>query len=297
MIPRGAAYVCRLRRALFLKPSDFWVMLAAYFDESGTHPKSDLLVLAGMVSPVRQWELLGSAWQRLLFKNGIEDEGYRAASCAAFQDQFKGWDAPKRLAFHQKAITLIKQRVLWRTWCVISIPDYKTFFAPENHEAARRMAYSVAFFACVSRIRDLTIERGQSEKVAYFCEAGGFGGGFARVAFEDAMREPRFDHIGSFSFGRRQDLPLLQVADLHAYEVYKNFSDDLNAHQRAKRKTFTELLEIPEAGGGGAIIGIEEFESIVKSFKDGTRRANFPIVPLNKNVQTRMKRVSDITAI
>lgn len=56
------------------------VMLRAYFDESGDHPKARETVVVGLLASPTQWKWLAKAWRRTLRRAGVRGE-YKAAKC------------------------------------------------------------------------------------------------------------------------------------------------------------------------------------------------------------------------
>src|SRR5947208_1882062 len=48
-------------------------MLAAYFDESGTHSESPIVAVAGFLAPQERWIEYEAKWSRLLEKWGLSD--------------------------------------------------------------------------------------------------------------------------------------------------------------------------------------------------------------------------------
>ena len=71
---RPGTYFEAVARGIGLWPRDFWVMLHAYLDESGTHGNSNIFVVAGLVSTVAQWDLLDKAGRSFLFRIRIREK-------------------------------------------------------------------------------------------------------------------------------------------------------------------------------------------------------------------------------
>jgi len=285
-----AAYVGLLRRSLGLKPSSLWAMLAAYFDESGTHADSKILVLAGVISPVAQWEKLTRSWERVLSENGLP--AFHTVDCAHRRNAFASWDAKACDALYRRLIQLTTRHVLWRTWSAILVPDYLQFFATENHDTARYIAYGLCAATSASRVRDLAINLGHKARIPYVFERGGLGGKFAARMLQDASDErARAFNIGALSIDSRDNLAPLQVADLHAYEVYKYFSDQIEESNRPVRRSFKELMRISEAGGGGNLLGVDKLRAVFDSLRDGSGRAEIGVDQLNNHTRICVQRI------
>src|SRR5687767_15933522 len=78
-------------------------MLTAYFDDSGTHLKSDVAVVAGYLSSVTNWESFAKSWQSLLNEYGINM--MRRTDLEGFHGEFQSWNQnrAKRIEFIRKA--------------------------------------------------------------------------------------------------------------------------------------------------------------------------------------------------
>lgn len=292
---RGCEYVGLLARTLLLNRSRLWAMLAAYFDESGAHDDSNILVVAGLISPVFQWERLTTYWNRVLDEKGLP--AFHTVDCAHGRGAFESWKAKDRQKLYVRLVNLTKRHVLWRTWAAVVAPDYLQFFK----DASRSHSYAYGFcaFACASRIKQLAIER--NVLVPYIFERGGRGGKMTARMFKNLIDAGQQEHyrMGELSLDSRENLVPLQAADMHAYEVYKYFADQLEENRRPVRRSFWELMRIKEAGGGGIVFDAPKIESYLERAKDqdldgvGITEYPFQIDKLNREERVCLERNPD----
>jgi hypothetical protein len=100
--------------SLFAKPSDLFVMLTAYFDETGTSPNQKVPMVAGYLASTFQWRRFGEQWDKLLCRSNVPvDPNYGVRfvhrnELQRFQGHFKNWTEPERDAFIAKAYLVIR---------------------------------------------------------------------------------------------------------------------------------------------------------------------------------------------
>ena len=87
--------------------------------------------------------------------------------------------------------------------------------------------------------------------------------------------------MGALSVDDRRKVPALQAADLHAYEVHKYFSDQLNNSGRGVRKSFSSLMEIKEAGGGGYLFNRDRLQEVFALLDTGQNALPIAVDQLN----------------
>jgi hypothetical protein len=69
-------------------------MIAAYFDDSGTHPGSDVVLMAGVFGYPNQWDLFSELWAKKLAAPSPGKpplSRFHMAQCQAAQGEFTGW--------------------------------------------------------------------------------------------------------------------------------------------------------------------------------------------------------------
>ncbi len=250
-------------------------MLSAYFDESGSHGDSRVFVLSGLVTPAHQWERFSGEWMKALSNEGITD--FHMVDFSHSIGQFKGWEAERSKMFITRLIDIICRRVSFRLWTVIVVNDYRQFVI-ENSD---HMMYTLSAIGCASRLRRIADRR--STYIPCMFEQGGLGGRRALDAFlVQQRRDPDFYRMGALRLGDRRLSPPLQAADLHAYEVYKYFADQLAGSSRPIRRSFSRIMGIREAGGGGYCFTADVIDDFIFRLKAGEHPIELPVMQLNQ---------------
>lgn len=250
----GTAYLSLLIDTLFFgaRKRDPLAMFSVYFDESGTHQKSNIWVLAGLVAPPSQWQRLAAEWQKVL-----DDEKlpyFHATECNAGAGIFKGWERERREKIALRLAKIIRRRVHWRTWAALALNHPSPLF----FDPRRIVPYPACALACTYKLRALAIEKRPDTRVNYVFASGGKGSGvvFHGLGKIIGTKKQEDLRIGTLSTDTPKNLIPLQAADLHAYEIYRYFSDQMLG-QKEIRSHLAELLPIPEAGGGGCFFDHE----------------------------------------
>jgi hypothetical protein len=108
-------------------------------------------------------------------------------------------------------------------------------------------------------------------------------GRYARATLQKLIDDGQQDFykMSAVTFASRRGLPPLQAADLHAYEVYKYFSDQLAGTGRPTRRSFRELLSIPEAGGGGYLFTLDKLQRWFQGIRAHERPIDISVDQLN----------------
>ncbi len=205
-----------------LRGEGLWVMLHAYFDESGTHSDSPIVVVAGLAAEVRQWEKFVIEWKRILCDVGLPY--FHAADFSLGADPFDHLSKAEKTHLMIRLTNTIRRRVAFRVWTAIVMDDYRQLFSKDTKE---EKCFGLCAFGCASRLRWLAMQKSDSYRIPYTFEHGGKGSHHAFKAFETLLDGGHyaFYRNASLTISSRLEMIPLQAADLHSYEVYKYFAD------------------------------------------------------------------------
>ncbi len=265
-------------------------MLTAYCDASGTHAGSQVLTVSGLLSTPAQWELLAKEWRQVLGAYGLPD--FHASDCASGGGVFKdrsAWPHELRLSLHRRLGEIVAKRALSRLWAVVVIEDYVSMFGDVDRE--KKWAFGICAGCCAGQAAFHAFGTGSA--IPFVFDRGDRHG---QLAF-DAFRQMDQFGMGSLEQGNRREILPLQAADLHAYEVYRYFSDQVlsskDGTSRTTREVMRPLLSIPEAfpgGGGHVLVGESLFE--MRKYLQQTGSEDMAMLPLYRLDAENQPRLS-----
>ena len=258
-----------------------WAMITAYFDESGTHGSSKVFVVAGLVAPAKKWLDLDRAWTNVLESEGIPE--FHMVDCAHGVKLFKGWEKKRREKIVERLVNICKRHVCWRVWTAVLMDDYRRTIKGDESE---ELVYGFCASACIDRLTLFAIGKGDDCSVKCDFERGGKGSGRLFSAFDDQL-DLMHSRIDELAVSRRRH-PAIQAADLHAYEIHKYFTEQVNRTGRPPRKSFLALLSVPEAHQGGHILNKDDLVEAYRAFKADTA-PKLIVFPLDRDHLPRLR--------
>jgi Protein of unknown function (DUF3800) len=218
------SFVGRLSQSLYPRTpcGRLFVILTAYYDESGTHEGSPATVLAGFVGTTNDWVDFEIEWSKVLRKYGLTH--VRAKQLFHGQGQFKRWsDEQFDHLWADLMYVLQERKQIFASKSVLREDDYRMFYVSDGPAKKERLdtRYALCFR---SFLHFLPAVRSGAIAVNFVLESGHKNGGDALRVFDETKNDktiPWRRSIGSLSFGTKQDSPALQAADLLAYCSYR----------------------------------------------------------------------------
>jgi hypothetical protein len=196
-------------------------MVQVYFDDSGTGANDSVVVVAGYIASLLQWQRFDQEWRSLLSEFGVRV--MHRAELENFRGEFVGWTPAKRDVFVQKAQRIIRRR----TYVAIGIAVIKSDFEKIIPETLKRFyggAYGFCAILCLARAKRWFDKAKQKDPIDWVFEAGTAGSGqighlldaiYAKVEMRNDFR------LGRWTFAGKDVVPL-QAADVIAYEIFKH---------------------------------------------------------------------------
>jgi len=195
-------------------------MLVGYFDDSGSHTESEVIVIGGFVATSLEWLGFESQWEAALkeFEIGM----FRMSKWSNRAPPFD-WPDEKRHACLARLINIIADRSLMSFGVALPMASYGKLLSPLAQQSISPygLAAEFVFGAVAEEIRDA------DAKVAYIFESGSPGSSGMKEAFDKSMSVPSIKkefHLASLTFLDKRNVLQLQAADIVAYEIYREFS-------------------------------------------------------------------------
>lgn len=227
------------------KENRFMVMLQAYFDDSGTHDRSETVSVGGFISTPERWLKFEEEW-----RSALEDWGipmFRMSKFANRARPFTYWTEEQRQQRLSRLLEVIDRNVLASIGAAIPVAEFSSKLSPEAQlycGGPYGLAMTFIFMDLAPAVRRL---HGEEAWIAYIVESGSDGAGEILKVFRENERDPQQKELYrllSLRFeNKRQYLPL-QAADILAYELYKHHPRQ-PVPQHLARYPLRKLADIP----------------------------------------------------
>jgi hypothetical protein len=205
------------------------MMYEGYFDESGDIETEGVFCISGYYLTSQQAIEMDRRWAEVLTDYDLPY--FHMVDCAHGAPPFRHLSKDTRIIVVKRLIKIIKENTL-RGFS-------NAFYAGRMSKSIGGDVYSDAVSTCVTALDTFIRLSGMdSKKTAYFFEAGhkNKGNAYNRVAHH-------VEKIGaSITFAKKEQIRLLQAADLLAWQSTKFLKDRLS-QKRQPRKDFLSLME------------------------------------------------------
>jgi hypothetical protein len=212
--------------------------MIAYIDESGTHDKSQALVVGGLVAGTHSWSRFERTWGNCLRTARVSQ--YHASELESRLGEYKGWSQPRKIGFQKELISAITRATSYGVACGLPLSDYR---AVKSEDDGLPSPYMLCVMGAVIKVAEWSKGMGHKKPVDFVFESGGPEPGKV-VEWCNARRRIQ-PQIGSVSFADKGILPL-QGADYYSYEAWKYFENNVvNGQQRDIRKSLEAIVHLP----------------------------------------------------
>jgi len=284
-------------------------------DETGhsDDPKFHFAGMAGFVAPANLWKALGKYWKKVLNKFDLT-EPFHMKDFAHSQGQFKNWkgDEDKRKSLYGKLIEGIVAvgPALQPVGTIVSVEGFRSL--SERQQKSLLDPYYVAFQRCSRGAASVGMFGEPREKVAMvysYNEEYGATKPQKEYSVDQAGRAEQLWHMmkkhtdfgpwmGSYASNTPGELVQLQIADLFAYELAKEFENLLKRPDDKMRWGLRQILtkeHFPTAMI--SLMDRLELLRIIKEsnmqFSEGTEEIGDPVKQMNSIRQKMTKWMKD----
>lgn len=196
-------------------------MFVGYFDDSGSHKESGVIVIGGFVATSRSWLQFDDQWNTVLEEFGIDM--FRMSKWSNRAPPFKNWPESKRRECLNNLIEIIADRDIESVGVVLPVESYRKVLSPPAQKFVKPYGFAAQFLIgeIATGMRD---NSPSGSKIAYIFESGTPGVADIQQTFDLLLRRPdekRTFYLSTLTFADKRDTPPLQAADIIAYELYR----------------------------------------------------------------------------
>lgn len=232
--------------AMIVKKRPFF-SLKGFFDDSGTHDDSDVVVIGGLIGTVGQWEQFETAWAAKLaapLPGKPALKMFHLSHCAAGDGEFKSYSGPERDAVTHDfrkiiidaKLTSIASAIDRKAWDELVVGPYRQVLGD---------AVDICAENCISETIRIADPHPEGDKVALVFDRGIWSQRLKAITDKHALPLAR-PRIVSVNFLAVVDVLGLQGADIVATESYWHalnvLRDGYGAPLRAHMRHFTENM-------------------------------------------------------
>ena len=205
----------------------------SFIDDSGSHKDSSVFILAGCLAPAKDWSKWYSQWKQVLDRpNGHKPiEYFHAVDAAHSRGQFWGWKKDESNLFPLRLIPAIESNKIWKFAAAVGMDAFHRTIKGQVLDQVKS-PYYLCMLMCMVMVADFMRRSGapRKERVAYVFEEQNKFAPHALELYNDiksVKENERKYKLGSIAFDSKKGSPMLQAADLVAYESYGRMKEIL----------------------------------------------------------------------
>jgi hypothetical protein len=197
-------------------------VLAAFFDDSGTHADSKFLVLGGLLGTFEQWEVFDKAWSTLLanpFPGKAPIKNFHLSHCQARRGEFKDYTVVETEDLTYRFRQIILDTGLVTFAVCVNLDDWRELVAGDLADLLGGPE-GLCFVKCIEIVINTIRLRKPGQPLSLFFDQG-IRHKLGQWADLYINQTETFPEIESISFASVSRVPPLQGADMIATETYR----------------------------------------------------------------------------
>jgi hypothetical protein len=198
------------------------LLLKAYFDDSGTHDNSRIVVWGGLFGPASELDALDLKWRELLrapMEGKTPLKKFRLSSCMRGWGQFERYNQAERDYVSRKFRDLIAEVDVAPVAYIVFVDDWNAALS-RAEKPYLGDAQNMAFRGCLDAATRAAAGK-DGQHIACFFDKGQEASGINAVLAAWEITNPEFRESVSVTFSPVSALTGLQAADTVAYEAYQ----------------------------------------------------------------------------
>lgn len=194
------------------------MILRAYFDDSGTHADSDVVVMGGLIGTVSQWEHLERQWTQKLkrpLSNKPPLKRFHLSACNARMGEFASYSYAEQDAVIRDFREIIINAKLTSTASAIDRKAWDELVVGPYREVLGD-PMRICFLHCIDEIVRFAEPQIHGHQISIVFDQGIYSHDLQKIVNQYTPRPP----VVSITFGAVQEILPLQGADIVATENY-----------------------------------------------------------------------------
>jgi len=195
-----------------------FVILRAYFDDSGTHADSDVVVVGGLIGNVAQWEDFERQWTHKLkcpLSNKPPLKSFHLAACNARTGEFASYSYAEQDAVIRDFRQIIINAKLTSTASAIDRKAWDELVVGRYREVLGE-PMPICFLHCIDEIVRFSEPQIHGHQISIVFDQGIYSAHLRNIVDQYTHRPP----VVSINFGTVREILPLQGADIVATENY-----------------------------------------------------------------------------
>jgi hypothetical protein len=215
--------------------------LIAYFDESGTHGPSEIMVLSGFLGRLDQWTRFEERFAALKKRHGFRV--FHAVEFRAQKGEFKTWTGQQMKALVDDLRPLISFGLTDSVAVTLDNSSFKEHYKLEPTRLDS--AYGLCFRTCLYYLMMQAIRRkhnGKLPQLHVVLEAGHRNSGDAERIFKEVQKEyGKLGILRSLKLAKKDECDPIMIADLAAYYILQ-----VNRSARSTNRPLPDSEAVPK---------------------------------------------------
>lgn len=222
-------------------------MFTAYFDDSGTHPKHRIGVLAGFAAANDEWARFEVEWGTLVADPKVRY--FKAHDCDKGDGKYLGVPEAARRAVYDRAFDIVCQHSLMCVAVAGRKQDFEGQWEKYQRPEFDNTKFEISVSSTLMTLALLFETHWIKDRVALICENGKAGDNVIIAnAYHKIIGRQEWAHLegrfmGPPAFHRKEDFYGLQAADLLAYELGIEYARRTDGKDVPVREGWLRLLE------------------------------------------------------
>jgi hypothetical protein len=215
-------------------------VLAAHFDDSGTHKESGIALASCLIASTEQWQEFNRNWDEANQSEGFGT--FHMADFAFGEAQFKGWSDSKKERVLRRLCSIIRTRACAGWSVAVTKRDYDEIISGPFRDWCGHFHYTFCVRQCAGSIAVWRKINAPKSSLKYVFDRMNQGKGDVMFPMDCAIKNSELESkatglktLGGYSFESKSEIWPLQAADIYAWTSLQQMRKLISGGKRTNR--------------------------------------------------------------